>query len=201
LSVALGELNEWLGPSQPVLPPSAWAGISFRKLGLAAAGPDWRRSWRELRSRLGDNDGPAWIAVAYADWRTASAPDPDAVLEAACESPHIIGVLIDTWAKTRPLRFDSAWVSWANRVRESGKMLAVAGGLDLASIAALHTAAPDIIAVRGAACVEGNRRAAIDPARVAELARVVASLPEHTRSVIAISGARHLGVVKNVRTC
>ena len=57
--------------------------------------------------------------------------DPDAVLEAARESPRIIGVLIDTWAKTRPLRFDAGWICWANRVRESGKLLAVAGGLDL----------------------------------------------------------------------
>jgi len=181
LSVALGELNEWLMPGQPVLPDQAWAGISFCKLGLAGAGSDWRSSWRELRSSLGGESGPAWIAVAYADWQAASAPDPDAVLEAACESPRIVGVLVDTWAKTQPLRFDAGWISRASRVRDSGRMLAVAGGLDIASIAALDHAAPDVVAVRGAACAQGDRRAAIDPGRVADLARVVASLPVRPR--------------------
>ena len=35
VSVALGELTDWLGPHSPVPPEGAWQGISFRKLGLA----------------------------------------------------------------------------------------------------------------------------------------------------------------------
>ena len=163
--------------ASPWYPPMAWTGISYRKLGLVGAGPGWREAWREVRRRLGGEESPAWIAVAYADWRTASAPDPDAVLEAACDSPRIVGVLVDTWSKGQPLRFDARWALLGERVRDAGRMLAVAGGLDLTSIAALDQVAPDIVAVRGAACLGGDRRAAIDAARVAELARAVASLP------------------------
>jgi uncharacterized protein (UPF0264 family) len=130
-----------------------------------------------VRSRLGDENGPEWIAVAYADWRRAAAPDPDAVLEATCDSPDIRGVLVDTWNKTQPLRIDKVWIAWAELVRRSGKLLAVAGGLRLESIVSLASFAPDVVAVRGAACVDGNRRATIDPKRVAKLARAVAALP------------------------
>jgi uncharacterized protein (UPF0264 family) len=176
--VALGELKDWLGPSLPSLSGDAWAGVSFRKLGLAGErGTNWSRRWRELRTRLGNESAVFWIAVAYADWQVAAAPDPDAILQAACESPEIAGVLVDTWAKTQPLRFDAGWISWARRVRDSGRLLAVAGGVCLKSIPALKFASPDVVAVRSAACFDGDRRAAIDPARVEKLARAVAVLP------------------------
>src|SRR5689334_696643 len=70
VSVALGELREWRGAPGP--PPSAFAGLSFRKLGLAGDGPDWARDWAALRAAWGD--GPPWIAVVYADWDRAEAP-------------------------------------------------------------------------------------------------------------------------------
>ncbi len=35
ISVALGELPDWLGPHCPIPPAQAWAGISFCKLDLA----------------------------------------------------------------------------------------------------------------------------------------------------------------------
>jgi uncharacterized protein (UPF0264 family) len=160
-----------------LIPPGAWASISYCKLGLAGAGANWRSEWRALRSRLGDEHGPLWIAVAYADWTPASAPGPDAVLEAACESTRIGGVLVDTWDKTEPLSLDKGWIAWAQRVKRSGKLLAVAGGLGIDSISSLVPLAPDVVAVRGAACVDGNRRASIDPQRVAKLAQAVLALP------------------------
>jgi (5-formylfuran-3-yl)methyl phosphate synthase len=177
LTLALGELSEWLEPGQPELPAEAWAGISYRKLGLAGSGAHWRQAWRELRFRLGVERCPPWIAVAYADWKAAAAPDPDAILETASDSPEISGILIDTWAKTEPFRVDATWIAWAKRVRQARLMLAVAGGLDRQLIPSLAPLAPDIVAVRGAACLGGQRRAAIDPDRVAALARVVAALP------------------------
>jgi uncharacterized protein (UPF0264 family) len=179
LSVALGELSDWLGPNQPALPADAWASISLRKLGLAGTTTYWRQDWRGLRSRLGEDERPAWIAVVYADWQSASAPDPDAIVDAACESPSIVGVLVDTWSKIEPFRVDAAWIAWARRVRAARLTLAVAGGLNRESIPGLARLAPDIIAVRGAACVEGRRRGVIDPRRVAELAIAVAALPAH----------------------
>jgi uncharacterized protein (UPF0264 family) len=173
VSVALGELSEWLAPNPPVLPPGTWDGLSYRKLGLAGAGPDWRSQWRDLRSRLEEPNVPAWIAVAYADWRHTGAPDPDSVLEEALESPEIAGVLVDTWDKRRRPSFDSGWRSWIDEVKSRGKRLALAGGLDLESISAVLDLMPDLVAVRGAACKGGHRDAEIDPVRVSQLARAV----------------------------
>jgi uncharacterized protein (UPF0264 family) len=173
VSVALGELSEWQGPERPPLPRNAWKGITYRKLGLARATHHWRADWRDLRSELDVGGGPAWIAVAYADWQRAGAPDPDSVLGAAIESPEIAGVLVDTWDKRRRSAFDSGWRSWIEEVKSQGKRLALAGGLDLGSIPAVLDLAPDIVAVRGAACKGGHREAEIDPERVRRLARTV----------------------------
>ena len=173
ISVALGELPDWLAPCCPVPPSQAWAGISFCKLGLAGANANWQEAWRAVLSRLDDNHGPAWIAVIYADWQIARAPDPESIVDQAIGTDRIVGVLVDTWSKHRPIELDERWVSRTARIRQAGKLVAMAGGLDCRSIATLGRIAPDIVAVRGAACVGGNRRSVIDPGRVADLSRLV----------------------------
>ena len=65
---------------------------------------------------------------------------------------------------------------WLERIRDSGRLIALAGSLDVASVHRLAALKPDIIAVRGAACRGGDRLAAIDPTRVARLAEAVRSL-------------------------
>jgi uncharacterized protein (UPF0264 family) len=178
VSVALGELEEWLGGSSPRLPENPWVGISYRKLGLAAARPDWKQSWRGLRTSLDELTGPSWIAVVYADWQAARSPRPVTVVEEALESPAISGVLVDTWDKSQLSKLDPSCHYWIERIKREGKILALAGGLTLESIPSLAAFAPDIVAVRGAACVGGDRRAGIDPVRVAGLAKAAADLPQ-----------------------
>ncbi len=51
VSVALGELTEWLEPSRLEIPEDLWAGIAFRKIGLSDAGTGWIDRWRDLRER------------------------------------------------------------------------------------------------------------------------------------------------------
>lgn len=177
ISVALGELPDWLALHCLVPPSQAWAGVSFCKLGLAGTDVRWQRAWRAVRSRLHNESGPAWIAVIYADWQCARAPDPESILEEAISSDRIVGVLVDTWDKTRPIELDERWESHSARVRLVGKLVAMAGGLDCRSIASLERVAPDIVAIRGAACVGSNRRSIIDTGRVAELSRIVRALP------------------------
>jgi len=60
-----------------------------------------------VRSRLDVNNGPAWIAVIYADWQSAPAPDPESILGQAIGTDRIVGVLVDTWDKTRPIELTS----------------------------------------------------------------------------------------------
>ncbi len=168
VSVALGELREWTGAGV-VLERSVFSGLAFRKLGLSEAGPDWRECWSALRRAWGP--GPSWVAVVYADWPEARAPHPDAVLDAALAVDDCTGVLIDTWDKSRPSPVDRSWASWLARARGGGRFIALAGGLGEADILRLAPLAPDLFAVRGAACRRGDRRAPIDRDRVARLVR------------------------------
>jgi uncharacterized protein (UPF0264 family) len=173
VSVALGELSEWR--PGPTLPPEAVDGVSFCKLGLAHAGPGWRDEWRALRERLSTGDC-RWIAVVYADWRTAGAPEPDDILAEAITEPAVVGILVDTFDKSRPARYDARWLARARRVKDAGRMLAMAGGLTAGMIRDLAAFEPDLIAVRGAACEGGDRKGAVDERRVSELAEMVRAL-------------------------
>jgi (5-formylfuran-3-yl)methyl phosphate synthase len=172
VSVALGELPEWRGTAGLVA--DAFAGIAYRKLGLAGAGPGWAREWARVRGDFGGD--AAWVAVAYADWGRAGAPHPDEVLESALGG-DFAGVLVDTWDKARPGPIDLSWTPWVRRARAGGRFVALAGGLDAAAIARSAPLAPDLFAVRGAACDRGDRRGTIDPRRVALLARACIDTP------------------------
>jgi len=173
VSVALGELNEWYDGVPLEVPRSTWSRIRFCKLGLSHAPADWRDRWRNLRRRLGYSTGPspAWVAVVYIDWQSALAPDPDAVIRSATEIRECRGVLFDTWDKSRGTRVDDTWKGRFALVRASGRFVALAGSLDAGAIARFAPLEPDIFAVRGAACLDGDRDAAIDPERVARLVR------------------------------
>lgn len=178
VSVALGELAEYSSHADQAPPPD-FAGIVYRKLGLAGSGPRWREDWSRLRDRLGT--GPAWIAVAYVDWReipaTLPTPSPREVLEEAVEA-GCAGILVDTWNKRADApRVDLSWRDFVDRARDLGLIVAIAGGLDLRAIRQLRPLLPDYFAVRGAACANGERGARVDRGRVADLALAVRGEP------------------------
>ena len=168
VTVALGELADWRDDS---VGPADYEGIALRKLGPAGCRAGWADAWARARS-VGEG-GPAWVAVAYADWEAARAPHPVEIIEAALVTCDCAGVLIDTWEKGRANPLDATWSPLLRRVRGGDKFVALAGGLDVATIARLAPLEPDIFAVRGAACGRGERRGMIDADRVAELAKAV----------------------------
>jgi uncharacterized protein (UPF0264 family) len=174
LSVALGELREWTAEVNNPIDPGSLQGYAYRKLGLAGASAAWVDRWRQVATIEGI--GPAWIAVIYADWELAEAPGPEAVLDVALVSAHCAGVLVDTWDKSRPSPVDLSWRLLFDRVRDSGKLSALAGRLTSETIESLAPLRPDLIAVRGAACENGDRSAAIEPARVMALKRLAAQI-------------------------
>jgi uncharacterized protein (UPF0264 family) len=167
VSVALGELREWVEA-----PDLDWSGLAYRKLGLAGAGRDWARRWKEI---VEVTPGPPWIAVVYADWQLADAPQPEAVLDIAVTVPRCVGLLVDTWDKSRPGGLDLSWAPLIERTKSAGRLVALAGRLDIEAIRRLAPLGPDLFAVRGAACAGGDRLGAIDRRRVAELVRVASS--------------------------
>jgi (5-formylfuran-3-yl)methyl phosphate synthase len=171
VSVALGELNEWLAPERVQISESAWTGIDYCKLGLADAPADWAQCWAQLRRDLRNRatDFPDWVAVVYLDWQAARAPHPDAIILTALGLPECRVVLFDTWSKSSSTRLDSSWKPRARRVQDSGRLVALAGSLDRVAIERLRDWQPDILAVRGAACAGGDRLASIETTRVARL--------------------------------
>lgn len=178
VSVALGELVEWADPDRSHPTPD-FAGIAYRKLGLAGAGPRWRSDWAGLREQFGP--GASWIAVAYADWRTipgpGATPSPLDVL-AEADVAGCAGILVDTWNKGPDVpRVDLSWRGFVERARGLGLIVAIAGGLDLRAIRALRPLGPDYFAVRGAACAGGTRSGTVDAARVSELAGAIRGEP------------------------
>jgi uncharacterized protein (UPF0264 family) len=171
VSVALGEINEWIGAGPTDVTSGPWPGIGFFKLGLAGAPPDWFARWTAVREHFCEPDSlrPAWVAVVYVDWERARSPQPDDILGQALELDECRGVLFDTWDKSRGTMIDDAWNRRIAHIRKSGRLVALAGSLDEAAIARLAKLEPDYFAVRGAACVNGDRLAAIDADRVARL--------------------------------
>ena len=128
------------------------------KVGLAgAAGRDWQRPLADLYAGL--PRGVAGVAVAYADWRCAGAPAPEAVIAAAPGLGCRV-VLIDTFDKARgglfasaPRGAVSAGVATAHA---AGLDVALAGRLTLAEIPRAWGVGPEVVALRSAVCSNGR---------------------------------------------
>jgi uncharacterized protein (UPF0264 family) len=176
VSVALGELVERAAGATAGWPSCGrGSGVTFAKIGLAGATleGDWLARWTAAMQALPRGVRP--VAVAYADWRTAAAPAPHAVLDAAAmmQSPYL---LIDTYDKSRGnllahLTFDELR-ELSGCAADARTRLVLAGSLDAAAIAALAPLRPAYFAVRGAACA-GARTQAIDAGRVKRLVKLV----------------------------
>ncbi len=174
LSVALGEL----------LSPGATSagqvlGVQYAKFGLSgcARRADWMSCWQRAVAQL--PAGVQSVAVAYADWATAGAPDPWSVLAHALAA-RCGAVLVDTFDKSRGALTDQLALDplgrWIAAARKHGMTSVVAGGLGLAEITRVLPLGPDYVAVRGAACI-GDRTGGIDAGRVRELAALVHAAP------------------------
>ncbi len=180
LSVALGELADWTEDTIGSVPADHWRGVAFRKVGLAGSGPSWRERWKDLREqveaacRTEKIAAAGWVAVAYLDWETARAPDPDSVIDEAAGIERCAWVLFDTWDKSRRVEVGAKALGWIARAKAAGRSAALAGSLDEAAIRRLRASGADLFAVRGAACREGDRNATIDVERVARLVAAAA---------------------------
>ncbi len=185
-SAALGELREW---PRPELAGAAWPRLDFAKLGLAGMAADrgWQRKWCDLRDEL--NVTSQWIAVAYADAEACEAPSVEAVVEAAVAT-RCAGMLIDTWNKSRGdllEQMDVTRLQWVRRrTREAGLLLGLAGRVTVDGLPRVVALKPDVVAIRSAACLEGQREQAVDSGRVALFAE---RLRKARESVAAMSNA------------
>jgi hypothetical protein len=181
VSAALGELIEWNDRQAAEYPLPE--GLAYVKVGLTACDRrDWRAELLALREKmngyaLAPLKPPAWIAVAYADQAWARSPAPMEVATFA-GLQGFAGVLLDTWEKSENRLSD--WMTDAElarfvaECRTAELTVALAGSLRAGDIQRWGTIGPDVFAVRGAACREGDRGEAIDVEAVKQLAAVVA---------------------------
>lgn len=115
----------------------------------------WRRAFARFAAILPAETAP--IAVAYADWAVAGAPPPDAIIAGA---GACAGLLIDTFDKQGPALLELATSEtlrgWIQAAHARGLLTALAGRLTLESIPHAVALGPDVVAIRGAACVGGR---------------------------------------------
>lgn len=168
LSIALGEWNE-SGMAEPLPASTRWVKVGWAH-GLQTTAVDWIRRVRSTK--------PAQlIGVVYADHVRVKAPPFETILSWMRLMPQpSSGILIDTaikdgrgllhWCSLRQLQ------QYQRQCHRNGLFLAVAGSLDHHSIVAIKRyVTPDIIAVRGAACVGQRRQAQIQKDRVQSLVK------------------------------
>jgi uncharacterized protein (UPF0264 family) len=169
VSVACGELLDEL-PLPQTRPPA------FVKWGLAecAAVKDWSSRFEKAAAKLPGACRP--VTVAYADWQRARAPHPDKVSRLARRLRRGV-LLIDTRQKDGKSLLDFLSLAEIDtivkRCRAAGVPVALAGSLNRSVIDTLLPLSPAIIAVRGAACRDGNRDEALDLERVRRLVSLV----------------------------
>jgi len=152
-SIALGELEEANAvPRLDQLP-------TYAKFGLAGAAraADWQGRLCRAIGALPRGVQP--VAVAYADWRRADAPPPQAVLSAAIEL-GCRGLLVDTFSKTdgsltRHLA-PAELHALIDAARQQNLITVLAGGLRTDDLTKLMPLGPDFFGFRGAVCQSGR---------------------------------------------
>ncbi len=182
VTAALGELTELASRSGSHLVPLP-NGISLFKVGLAGCrqNVNWMSTWQDAIARVicsRDASVCQSVAVVYADWPAANAPEPMEILRAAVQF-GCPALLVDTWDKSSGSLFNH-WAAaelscFAGEVRSHGIRLVLAGSLTGAAIVEAARLGPDLIAVRTAAC-DGGRNGAVSRERVRELKQLLTAL-------------------------
>jgi uncharacterized protein (UPF0264 family) len=183
VTAAVGELSEHADGIRSACLPQIPPGVSLFKLGLARCGlmVNWQARWLEVTAAvrgMAPNLMPHPVAVVYADWRRADAPTPEKILSAAVEagSPAL---LVDTCDKSGGGLFDH-WPAddlrrFVQRVRAHDIVAVLAGSLCGDTFATAVRLAPDLVAVRTAAC-DAGRDGEVSAGRVRALKQVIAGM-------------------------
>jgi (5-formylfuran-3-yl)methyl phosphate synthase len=114
---------------------------------------------------------PRVVAVAYADPERAGTVLP-ALIPPLAKEAGAAGVLLDTHGKDGRGLLEwipsGALVDWVAAARQAGLLAALAGSLQNRDLALVCRAQPDVVGVRGAACI-GGRQGRVSEGRVRRL--------------------------------
>ena len=179
LSAALGDLPCLPGTAALAALGAVRSGAAYVKLGLwgVTRVADAVAVLRAARLAV-DNEAEV-VAVAYADAsRVPHRPLAPSELVGAAREAGVSGCLIDTAIKDG--RGLLSWIEAAalaelvDEAHAAGLELALAGELRAEDLPTVRATGADIAGVRSAACFEGRRTAALDPARIAQLREMCA---------------------------
>jgi uncharacterized protein (UPF0264 family) len=173
VSAALGD-----GPFTPAAAAdlagaSAASGAAFVKLGLRDTSPAAAvSSLRAARTQL--PAGVRLVAAGFADFARAGAPPPGD-LPALAAAAGAEGCLLDTAVKDGRGLFhwldDAELRGFVEACRRHGLLSALAGSLTAEDLTRLGPIGPDLVGVRGAACVGDRVGGRVDTERVRALVR------------------------------
>ena len=158
LSAALGELVD----VQPAY-AQQWleiADVHYVKVGLAHCRENehWRDEWRKVEAQV-QRGGKSLVAVVYADWQLAAAPNPAQVLALAARSSCQY-LLVDTYHKQGPGTLECLGSPFLEQLldqaRQQSLRTVLAGGLTPDSCRSIPWHLLDMVAVRGAVCTAGR---------------------------------------------
>lgn len=165
--------DAWLAAVTAITP--AAAAIKFGLAGMA--GRPWRDAWQAALAAVPPTT--ARVAVAYADWRKAAAPDPREIIAVGARAGCTV-FLVDTADKAAAGLCDAcpeedlrAWIAAA---RAAGMRVALAGKLTIDEIPRIRQFGADVVAMRSAVCSNGRS------------GRVDAALVRRAAALLAISG-------------
>jgi len=169
-TIACGELREWTsaasGANRPAALPRLAIRPDFAKFGTTDLISQFGSAWPDLlesaqRAALGSVDSPVGrILVAYAEEDAVGAPSLEESLEAVVKFGWD-GLLIDTARKNGGRLFDLQSSERLGAIRRrcerEGVRFALAGRLTLDDIERVVDLRADIVGVRSAACLHGDR--------------------------------------------
>jgi uncharacterized protein (UPF0264 family) len=168
VSAAMGELLV----HQPVAPRRE---LAFAKWGMHGAN---LHNWRQAFLRLRDFHACAVVPCAYAEETDVHTPLVEEVAAFAAEHRFPV-LLVDTFHKDGRTLLDHLRLEQlariAERCRDGGVKLALAGSLNADAIETLLPLRPAWFAVRGAACA-GGRNGTVQTARVKMLAELMTKM-------------------------
>jgi (5-formylfuran-3-yl)methyl phosphate synthase len=174
VSVALGELRDWVHMRDL----ASLARVRYAKLGMAGLDgeADWPWRWENALRQLSPNVQA--VAVVYADWPAAAAPEPARVL-AEAERLGCAAVLVDTFDKSGGSLVDwwdlETLASFTASIRRRGMLAVLGGSLSFETVPRVAAQGPDYIAVRGAVCRAG-RAGPLAAGRVRRMAGLLAEI-------------------------
>lgn len=182
VTVACGELvtgeSEIAAHVEAIANQLVAAGLPFPeavKVGPSRLSLDrWRSAYERLSAIV--MEPIELVAVAYADWRFANAPDPTRLIEAAADGGAST-ILIDTCDKSAGGLLHVAGLGrlrdWVAAARSRGLGVALAGRLTADDLPRVLAIGAQIVGVRSAAC-EGGRMGRVHRGNVTELVGTLA---------------------------